>query len=89
MVKRDVADRSMDFSVMCKFTGRECDSPHRDCNGSPLCKLPSHSVFGWEGGCPYYCGNMRFKGGVGWGMPLSEKVERQKLLADDEGESSK
>lgn len=33
-----------------------------------------------RGGYCYYCERIRFKGGVGWGMSIREKVERQKLL---------
>jgi hypothetical protein len=70
---------------MCKFTGAPCDSPIYDREGRPACVVQESSASGMKGGCCYYCEHIRFLGGEHWGISIKEKVERQKLLENDEG----
>jgi len=53
-----------------------CDSTF----GDGKCVVKGSSRLPMKRGCVYFCSRILLKGGVGWGMSLYEKLNRQGLI---------
>jgi len=65
---------------MCK-DGLLCDSVL----GHGVCISKNPSTLRLKRGSVYFCSRILLRGGVGWGMSLYEKLERQGLLKESNG----
>jgi hypothetical protein len=65
---------------MCK-DGVPCDSVL----GQGTCISKKPSTLRLKRGSVYFCSRILLRGGVGWGMSLYEKLERQGLLKESNG----
>jgi hypothetical protein len=66
--------------LVCK-DGLPCDSVL----GDGTCISKNASTLRFKRGSIYFCSRILLRGGVGWGMSLYEKLERQGLLKESNG----